>query len=602
MAAAQVCPGSCNSDNRVTAAELTRMIAIILNCAGAPAGCAAVPGGCAAGDVDGDGQISVADVMLVINNILSFSTGCPPPPPTFTPTETPIPTATNTHTPTLPPTDTPTRTNTPEPSPTPEVPTDTPTPEAPTGTPTRTLTPEPTATDTPTPLPTATHTNTPTETPTRTNTPQPTLTATPTEVVVAVCGNGRIDPDEECDNGGICVGGTNAGTVCTSESQCQGSGVCFGSVNEAQQCDQDAECDGGKCIRCKPFGNDGCASNCTLEVTVPAYLRPGLRNDLTTSRAVIFAESFPVGLPLNLTGQTEYTIGKRRNGRIPVAVSQNATRLPQIPVGTLACACLRGLAAKTCGGYLLDKEGNLSPECALNDTCAEQGLEPCAFLHGPGNTSSGVIGCEGLPAVNLLFEQDAGGTLPPPPPTPPEGSTRATFTLTGAGGPGSAIIINTNRIGQAAPPPSNGNNPCIVQPGNASTPQAALYGPDLVFCTDDDPEAARGNPNSLPQTTGTATAVIYNHYRVVQMDTIDIGPESATGAPFSCAALETASPNLFGSRVAGAFTSINLPTLGDIVVTNQFAFAQSPTPTITRTPTITATPTRTGTPTRTPRP
>jgi hypothetical protein len=40
--AAQTCPGSCNGDNRVTAAELTRMVAIILRCDGNPAGCPAV--------------------------------------------------------------------------------------------------------------------------------------------------------------------------------------------------------------------------------------------------------------------------------------------------------------------------------------------------------------------------------------------------------------------------------------------------------------------------------------------------------------------------------------------------------------------------------
>jgi hypothetical protein len=40
--AAQTCPGSCNGDKRVTAAELTRMVAIILRCDGNPAGCPAV--------------------------------------------------------------------------------------------------------------------------------------------------------------------------------------------------------------------------------------------------------------------------------------------------------------------------------------------------------------------------------------------------------------------------------------------------------------------------------------------------------------------------------------------------------------------------------
>src|SRR5262249_24351009 len=33
------------------------------------------------------------------------------------------------------------------------------------------------------------------------------------------CGNGVVEPGEDCDNGGTCVGGTNAGTHCTAESQ-----------------------------------------------------------------------------------------------------------------------------------------------------------------------------------------------------------------------------------------------------------------------------------------------------------------------------------------------------------------------------------------------
>ena len=34
-----------------------------------------------------------------------------------------------------------------------------------------------------------------------------------------LCGNGTVDSGEDCDNGGTCIGGTNAGTACTSEGQ-----------------------------------------------------------------------------------------------------------------------------------------------------------------------------------------------------------------------------------------------------------------------------------------------------------------------------------------------------------------------------------------------
>src|SRR6266446_3187612 len=48
---------------------------------------------------------------------------------------------------------------------------------------------------------------------------------TPTPAPVA-CGNGVVNAGEDCDLGGTCLGGTNAGTHCTAESQCTGHGVC----------------------------------------------------------------------------------------------------------------------------------------------------------------------------------------------------------------------------------------------------------------------------------------------------------------------------------------------------------------------------------------
>src|SRR6188768_3087935 len=40
------------------------------------------------------------------------------------------------------------------------------------------------------------------------------------------CGNGTTDTGEDCDNGGVCIGGTNAGTTCNGEGDCQGNGIC----------------------------------------------------------------------------------------------------------------------------------------------------------------------------------------------------------------------------------------------------------------------------------------------------------------------------------------------------------------------------------------
>jgi hypothetical protein len=40
------------------------------------------------------------------------------------------------------------------------------------------------------------------------------------------CGDGITTGTEECDNGGVCIGGSSAGIACTTEATCQGNGVC----------------------------------------------------------------------------------------------------------------------------------------------------------------------------------------------------------------------------------------------------------------------------------------------------------------------------------------------------------------------------------------
>ena len=49
------------------------------------------------------------------------------------------------------------------------------------------------------------------------------------------CGNGSIEGDEPCDDGGICLGTANAGNSCTGESECwtpndAWKGVCQGGT------------------------------------------------------------------------------------------------------------------------------------------------------------------------------------------------------------------------------------------------------------------------------------------------------------------------------------------------------------------------------------
>ncbi len=537
---AQTCAGSCNGDQRVTAAELTRMVAIILLCNGNPQGCEAVPGGCVAGDADGNGLIEINDLMIVIGQILTYADGCPPPPPTPTPTETPEPTATETS---PPPSDTPEPTATDTPAP----PTDTPVP-----------------TDT-VPVPTATQTSPP---------PTATATATATIQVVPGCGNGVVEAGEECDDGGICVGSDNAGTSCTGDAQCPGGGVCVGGTNGETLCQEDSDCPGGTCVSCRPFGGDGCAANCTNEREIPYALEPG--KTATGSRA--FLHTAGLQLNLRLKGSQNLQIGKRRDGIIPVVVKAEDVSLPAIPVSTLACACVRGIAAKRCGGAIYESGTTLSPDCTITDDCAALGKKPCAFIHGPGNSASGVIGCDGLSRVDATITQEAGTEIPRPvPPTPPSDSGPSIITLSGSGGPGSAQLFNTSQIGQTAPPPGLANvcDARLVAAGDLAAAKAA-YGEDLLFCTDDDPLSVRGNPNTLPLVTGRVTGTVSNGWDGVKF--VTIGPDSMDGVPFNCAALEAPVPSVVGVALATGFTSVNQPTLGDMVVTNIFVGGPTPTP------------------------
>jgi|GEM_PF-1090564 len=485
---------------------------------------------------------------------------------------------------------------------------------APTATPS--ATPEPTATLPPSATPTVTDSPTITATPTITNTPGP-----------QVCGNGVAEGDEECDDGGICVGGDNAGTECTSESQCIGNGVCLSGPRLGVSCASDADCPNSRCIRCRPFGGDGCAANCTNETLVTGLLGP-------ESGARVYIDIFATtGLGLPIRGLQRFTIGKERGGLVPVVVKADDVALEPVQVSAPAtCACVRAAAAKTCGGTLFEADGvTLATNCTLEDNCAALGKPPCAYLHGPGNSLSGFIGCEGFEPVNISWVQDAGGQPPPPPPATPVGAQPPVITLSGVGGPGSGLFLSTQRIGTVSgncgdrvptPLPACPLPPGAPTPsGPTPTPTPFVYGPDGIFCTDDDPEEARGVPNTIAMVTGSVGVYIENHYygSCASIGPLPVRPPSPTpfppriaGGAFDCSQLFGSQPSLVGGGLAGGFTALNAGALGDVVTTFQFIFGtRTPTRTVTptRTPTNTFgpgtrtfTPTRTRTPTPTPRP
>lgn len=135
------CAGDCNESGTVTAADLTRMVALILRCDGNVLGCPQAQRPCPAGDINGNGRLDVGDLVAVIDQLLTYPSGCPSAPtaPSATPSPPPTPTSSVTAT--------------------------------------------------------ATSTRTPTP-------PVPSTTPTPTPTVApAVCGNGVVEPGETCDDG-----------------------------------------------------------------------------------------------------------------------------------------------------------------------------------------------------------------------------------------------------------------------------------------------------------------------------------------------------------------------------------------------------------------
>ena len=404
------------------------------------------------------------------------------------------------------------------------------------------------------------------------------------------CGNGIVDSGEECDNGGTCIGGTTAGAQCTDESQCPGNGVCDGGPKVGFTCAVGADCPGAGCVRCRTFGGDGCAANCTLEEDIPYKLVPGEVVGSTlkplTSGATLdtLLNGSSLHLTLPLSGSQTLTIGKAGpDGNIPFVVRASSVQFSKVAVAGVLCACIRGVAFQTCGGTQFEADGTPSPSCTQGFpggvSCPTN--RPCAPVHGLGNAAAGVLGCSatGLRGIDIDTTQDGGGCGNPPD-CDQRTSAPPVTTITGEGPIGSARVLSTNAIGTV--------------PGACPA----------TFCTAADPIEQRGIPTSVPFTTGRASAQVQN---ALFTDGLTIGPETAQGSAVSCAQIAQPPPSVAGFAIAGAFPSLAQPLLGDVVLTAQF-FAEgtagplTPTPTVTvpATSTPTLTPSSTRTPTFTP--
>ena len=369
------------------------------------------------------------------------------------------------------------------------------------------------------------------------------------------CGNAVRDPGEDCDDGGICIGGANAGMACTCDDQCVGNGVCDGGLKAGSACATDDQCPAARCVRCKTFGGDGCAANCTLETDVPCNLVPGVVEGLEvapgTSGAVVHGESLT--LPLPFSGTETLTVGRPgADGTIPVVIKAANFDIPKIQAGNLVCACIRSVALQTCGGTLFEVDGSPSPSCTEafpgSVSCPQD--KPCAFAYGPGNSAEGVVACaaSGLADADLQVTQDAGGCGNPPICTQRTPGA-VMFVGSGSGQPGSGRLLGT--VALSTPP--------------------GLCAADS--CTDAEPVARRGVPDTLPFTTATASAVLRNINFNDGVDLLDPStglPFSVQGSPLSCSQLMQDPPRLDNTVLVSAFPELALPSPGDIIVTSRF--------------------------------
>jgi len=130
------------------------------------------------------------------------------------------------------------------------------------------------------------------------------------------CGNGTVDPGEECDDGNT-------------------------------------------------WGGDGCAANCTTEVKVPCTLSSTAGATLQTS---LFA------VPIPISGSQALTVGKASTGtgEVPAVIRADEMVFNPVSVPGLVCACVRG-------GEVPDRYGPGNAASGLIG-CGSQGLKDVDYL------------------------------------------------------------------------------------------------------------------------------------------------------------------------------------------------------------------------------
>lgn len=355
----------------------------------------------------------------------------------------------------------------------------------------------------------------------------------------AYCGNEVVEGSEQCDDGGVCADGADAGQPCRLSFDCEGDGQCVA------------------------VGGDGCAANCTVETEVDLPLISGRVTDGdlaagTSGLVVVGPDTARFALPLG--GTLRLRVGAERQHEVPVVI-RASPEVPAVPLGD-GCACIGAAVRKTCGGLSIEHDQRTPAVDCTVDASVCAGKAPCAPVHGDGNLGAGVARCDALSGVDIAVDAD----LRDPP-------SVTTTHLSGTGGSGSA------RIPAALTLTVHSGSCTGVGPG---------YGPDGVRCTADDGADAAAEVIALPMTltTGTAVGLVNPASGEGQ-----IGPVDAAGIAFDCAALRAADPR--GVGLVGASFADGASAIGEVAVVAKLFAPPLPPPTPTPTATLAVTPSRT---------
>lgn len=395
--------------------------------------------------------------------------------------------------------------------------------------------------------------------------------------VLDLCGNRVVDAGEDCDDGGLCVGGADAGTPCGSDSACSAMGVCTGPQAVASACTTDLDCgESGRCRHCLPFGGDGCAANCTDETEVAVDLiagQIGPSGEVAPGTSAIGLRLpdeisfFNVSLPLS--GAMRLRVGRDRAGEVPLVIREHDLPLSAADVSGISCVCTRGMIPKTCGGAVLEDDGETRvTDCSLDeDLCNRRGEPPCVAVNGPGNILAGALGCDGRSPISFadLFEKD---------------SVHLSTVPGGSGDKGSIASFLGLRLDS------------VIGSCFAARPE---YGSDQRFCTEDDPISSLSSPITLADFATTARSCA-----ILSGTDLLLGPICLDGNSSACTS-EPSAAEL--TCLTMAVPRPNVPQLGDTVGIGQMCFDFSvvlePTPQPTATPTASPSPTFTVPPTPT---